>query len=249
MIKYDIRIVLFLEMYFMKTQRFQNKKVLISIIIAQILIILVWLGYLSFFTRYKYRVVGFNFGYGLPYLASKHTITYGILSSQLFYVLGIQIYPGMTNPGYLIFKTHIFISLPILLLYRIWIYGRLNSEDKKNLKNLQFAFISLSTLLLFQTLTQFLLFKKIFPVIDETTNSFPVYIWRAEYNDSFENLATVAISQANILFISGAILYFTLLVSIIKTIIIPYIQKKIYLKKNMKEIVTEHEKLITNLKN
>jgi len=232
MIIYDIKIELFFELDFMKIKWFQNKKILISITIAQTLLILIWLGYLSFFTEYKYKVVGFYF--------EEYYQNIKIL-------FGISITPCTHNPGYLIIKAYIYIGLPILLLYRIWIYKRLNS--KKNIKNLQFGFMALSTLLLIQILTQLLLFKNVFPIIDETTNSFPVYIWRVEYNGSFENLATVAISQANILLISGVILYLALLVSIIRTVFIPHIQKKIYLKKNMKEIVTEHEKLITNLKN
>ena len=232
----------------MKTKWFQNKKILMSINITQILLIFSWLGYLLFFTTYKYKVIQFFFSDSHYILNSRLTSHYPFDDLNIYYVLGICIEPYAGNPGYLILKAFLFFGLPILILYRIWIYRRLNS--KKIIKNLQFGFIALSTLLLIQTLTQFLLFKKIFPVIDETTNSFPVYIWYGGlYNGSHDMFNSLAISQAKIFIYSGAILYFAAFVSISKTVIIPYIQKKKYLKKNMKEIASEHEKLITNLKN
>ena len=193
----------------MKTQWFQNKKILISIIIAQILVIIGWLYYLSRYTGHIYRVVVFTFGNDYPI------------------IFGISINPNMGSIEHLIFQAHIFISLPILLLYRIWIFKqRLNNQ--RNIKNLQFALISLSTILLIQTLTQLLLVRKIYPEIYKIINDTPVYIWSVEYNGSFANLAAVAFTQARIFLYSGAILYLAAFVSMIKTVFIPYFQKKIY---------------------
>lgn len=215
----------------MRTQWFQNKKVLKLINIAQIVIILVWLGYLFIFTRLKYRVVGFFIGSSYPGL------------------WGLPIRPSLDSPEHLICKVHFYISLPIILLYRIWVYPRLNSSIKNDIRNPQFRFISLITLLFIQLLTQFLLFRKTFIIVDETSYPYPVYITRVEYNGSFANLEAAAIIQIKILFITGGILYLALFLSTIKMVIIQYIRRKKDLKKNMKEILTDHENLMTDLKN
>lgn len=217
-------------MNFMRMQWFQNKKMLKLINVAQILIILGWLIFLTFFTEYKYRIVGLFFG------------------DALLRLFGLPIPSAFDRPGHFINKIHIFFSLPIILLYRIWIYRKLNNGKEINIKNQQFGFISLSTILIIQILAQLLIFKKNYIIVDGTSFLFPIYITIPKYNPNSDILISAAICQVKILFITGGILYFAVILSIIKTVIIPYIKKKEKLKKKMNEILNEHENLITDLK-